>query len=133
MPRYCADIIFLVSLPAPHHHRRSRAGHRPAEIGRDLGVPHLAATALAIIESVLPSAIRPDRTVVVRIMAELADILDHHRDAMGVALAEMTARRIVRPFAAELDGAVGHIVTTLALPTETVILELQHRGEGERV
>src|SRR5215470_10300872 len=105
MPSYC----FLSSTP-PHHHRRSRAGHRPAEIGRDLGVPHLAATALAIIVGVPASAIGPDRTAVVRIVAELTDVLDHHGDAVGVALAEMATRRVVRPFPAEHDGAVRDIV-----------------------
>src|ERR1700759_383550 len=106
MPRYCAEIIFASPLAAAHHHRRSRAGHRPAEIGRHLGIPHLTATALTMIIGVLPLAIGPDRTTVVGIVAELADILDHHGDAVGVALAEMSARRVVRPLAAERDGAV---------------------------
>src|SRR5215469_17932933 len=88
-------------LPPPHHYRRSRAGHRPAEIGRYLGVPHLAATALAIIVGVLAPAVGPDRTAVVRIVAELADVLDHHGDAVSVTLAKMAARCVVRPFPAE--------------------------------
>src|SRR6185437_9888183 len=62
------------NLAAPHHHRRSRAGHGPAEIGRQLGVPHLAATALAMVIGVLAPAIGPDRTAVVRIVAKLADV-----------------------------------------------------------
>src|SRR5215831_13178290 len=89
--------ICLLPLPPPHHHRRSRAGHRPAEIGRYFGVPHLAATALAIVVGVLPPAVGPDRAAVVRIVAELADILDDHCDAVGIALAEMATRCVVRP------------------------------------
>src|SRR5438045_8448173 len=107
MPRYCADIMLL---SPPHHHGRSGAGHRPAEIGGQLGVLHLAATALAIIVGMLPLAIGPDRTAVVGIVAELTHILDHHGDAMGIAFAEMAARGVVRPFAAEHDGAVGDVV-----------------------
>src|SRR5262252_10308339 len=125
MPRYCADIIFSPchfsierSLPPPHHHRRSRAGHRPAEIGRYFGVPHLAATALAIVVGVLPPAIGPDRAAVVRIVAELADILDDHCDAVGIALAEMATRCVVRPFPAEHDGAIRDVVAALALLAE---------------
>src|SRR5215469_17383328 len=97
-------------LPPPHHHRRSRAGHRPAEIGRYLGVPHLAATALAIIVGVLAPAVGPDWTAIVRIVAKLADVLDHHGDAVGVALAEMAAGRVVRPPSTKHDGAIGDIV-----------------------
>src|SRR5690242_15270223 len=98
MPRYCAEII---ALPLPHHHGRPRAGHRPAEIGRDLGILDLTATALAIIVGMLPLAIRSDRATIVGIVAKLPHILDHHGDAVGIALAEMAAGRVVRPLAAE--------------------------------
>src|SRR5438105_2129424 len=117
MPRYCADIMFS---PPPHHHGRSRAGHRPTEIGRHLGIPHLAATTLAIIVAVLPPAIGPDGATIVRIVAELAHVLDHHGDAVGIAFAEMATRGVVRPFPTEHDGAVRDIVAALALPAEAV-------------
>src|SRR5512140_3631431 len=100
MPRYSADIIFS---PPSHDHGRSCAGHRPAEIGRDLGVFHLAAAALAIVVSMPAPAIGPDRTAIVGIVAELADVLDHHGDAVGVALTEMATRRVVGPFSTEHD------------------------------
>ena len=81
----------------------------------------------------LPPAVRPDRTAIVRIVAELTHVLDHHGDAMGIAFAEMAARRVVRPFSTEHDGAVGDVVAAVALLAEAVILELQHGGEGEGV
>ena len=61
----------------------------PAEIGGDLDILHLTATTLAIIVGVLALAIRPDRTAIVRIVAELADVLDHHVHAVRIALAQM--------------------------------------------
>ena len=96
-------------------------------------VLHLATTTLAIIVGMLPPAIGPDRATIVRIVAELAHVLDHHGDAVGIAFAEMATRRVVRPFSTEHDGAVGDVVAALALPAEAVILELQHGGEGEGV
>src|SRR5450755_3092293 len=81
----------------------------------------------------LAPAIGPDRTAIVRIVAELADVLDHHGNAVGVALAEMATGCVVRPFSTEHDGTVRDIVTALALLAEAVILELQHGGEGEGV
>src|ERR1043166_1409753 len=130
MPRYCADII---SLPPPHHHGRSRAGHRPTEIGRSLGIFHLATATLAIIVGVLPPAVGPDRTTIIRIMAELTHVLDHHGDAVSIALGVMATRRVIRAFPAEHDGAVGDVVAALAFLAEAVILQLQHGGEGKGV
>src|SRR4029079_18860488 len=54
-------------------------------------------------------------------------------DAVGIALTEMAARCVVRPFPAEHDGAVRDVVATLPLLAEAVVLELQHGGEGEGV
>src|SRR5437868_6162342 len=45
----------------------------------------------------------------------------------------MAAAGIVGPSAAELDGAARDVIAALALLAEAVILELQHRREGEGV
>src|SRR5882757_8878442 len=110
-------------LPPPHHHCRSRAGHRPAEIGCYLCVLHLAATTLAIVVGMLAPAIGPDRTAIVRIVAELADVLYHHGDAVGVTLAEVATRCVVRSLSPEHDGTIRDVVAALALLAEAVILE----------
>ena len=81
----------------------------------------------------LPPAVGPGRATIIRIVAELTHVLDHHGDAVGIAFAEMATRRVVRPFPAEHDGAVGDVVAALAFLAEAVILQLQHRGEGEGV
>ena len=78
-------------------------------------------------------AIGPDRATIVRIVAELSDVLDNHGDAVGVALTEMATRGVVRPFSTEHDGAVRDVVAAVALLAEAVVLELQHGGEGKRI
>src|SRR6516164_4346431 len=45
----------------------------------------------------------------------------------------MAAARIVGPSPAELDRAAADVFAAFALFAEAVILELQHRGEGEGV
>src|SRR5438045_2240255 len=45
----------------------------------------------------------------------------------------MPAAGVVGPTAAELDRAVANVFAALALLAEAVILELQHRREGEGV
>ena len=94
---------------------------------------HLAAAALAIVIGVLAFAVRPDRAGIVDVVAKLADVLDHHVHAVRVALAQMPAGGVVRPLAAQPRDAGGDIFAALALLAEAVILQLQHRGEGERV
>src|ERR1700730_13599637 len=134
MPRYCALIdMFASPSAAPHHHGRAGARHPPAEIGGDLGLPRLAAAALAIVVAVAALAVAADRAGIVGVVAQLPHILDHHVDAVGVALAEMAAAGVVWALAAEPDGAVADILPALALLAEAVILELQHRREGEGV
>ena len=96
-------------------------------------VLHLAAAALAVVVGVLALAVRPDRTGIVDVVAQLAHVLDHHVHAVRVALAQMAAAGVVRPLAAQPDGAVADVVAALALLAEAVILELQHGGEGEGV
>src|SRR5262249_33085670 len=64
---------------------------------------------------------------------ELTNVLDHHRHAVRVALAEVTAGRVVGAPSSELDDAARHVCAAFALLAETVLLELEHRGEGERV
>src|SRR6516164_1825730 len=78
-------------------------------------------------------AIRPDRATIVRIVAELSDVLDNHGDAVGVALTEMATRGVVRPFSTEHDGTVRDVVAAVALLAEAVVLELQHGGEGKGI
>ena len=94
---------------------------------------HLPAAALAIIVGVLAFPVRTDRAGIVHVMAQLAHVLDHHVHAVGVPLAQMPARGVVRPPAAQPHGAVGDVVAAFALLAEPVILKLQHRGEGEGV
>src|ERR1051326_4556049 len=119
--------------PAPHHHGRAGAGHGPAEVGGDFDVLRLAAAALAIVIGVAALAVGTDRAAVVHVMAQLAHVLDHHVDAVGVALAQMPAAGVVGSPPAEPDGAVAHVMPAFALLAEAVVLELKHRGERERV
>src|SRR6266436_10104839 len=105
--------------------------HGPSEVHRDAGVPHLSAPPRSVVIAVL--ALGPPRAGVVDLAAELADVLDHHRHAMGVALAEMAARGVVGTAAAQLDDAARDIGPALALLAEAVLLELQHGGEREGV
>jgi len=70
---------------------------------------------------------------IVGVVTQLPGVLDDHVHAVGVALAEMAARGVVGPLAAELDRAARHILAALALLAEPVFLELQHRREGEGV
>ena len=57
-------------------------------------------------------------------LTELADVLDHHGDAVGVALTEMATRCVVRSFSTEHDGTIRDIAAALALLAEAVVLEL---------
>ena len=93
----------------------------------------LPAAALAVVVGVLALAVGPDRTRIVDVVAQLAHVLDHHVEAVRVALAQMAAAGVVGPLAAEPDRAVAHVVAALALLAEAVVLELQHGGEGEGV
>src|SRR5262249_48335816 len=108
---------------APHDHGRAGARHRPAEIGRDFDVLHLSAAAFAVVMGMPALAVCSDGTGVVRIMAELAHILDHHVDAVGIALAEVAAAGVVGPPSAQPNGAVADIVAALALFAEAVVFE----------
>src|SRR6516225_10662321 len=123
----------FASSPTPHDHGRSRARHRPAEIGAHLAVSNLTAATLPVVVGVLAPAVGANRAAVVDIVAQLADVFDHHVHAVGVALAQVPAAGIVGPLAAEADGAVADVVPPLALIAEAVIFELQHGGEGEGV
>src|SRR5438477_3021923 len=87
----------------PHDQRRSGRRHGPAEVHGDAGVLHLAALARGVVVAV--AALGGSRAVVVDLAAELPDVLDHHRHAVGVPLAEMAARGVVGTATAELDDA----------------------------
>src|SRR4051794_4578720 len=80
-----------------------------------------------------PLAVRSRGTGVVDVPAQLAHILDDHVHAVRVALAEMPAARVVRTLSAEAHDAASDVVPAFALRTETVLLELEHRGERECV
>src|SRR5919106_5852664 len=108
-------------------------GRAPAEVGGELDILHLAAAALAIVEGVNAAAALADRAIIVDVVAQLAHVLDHHADAVGVALAQMAAAGVVRPPAAEMDDAVAAVGAAFAGLTEAVGLELQERCEGEGV
>src|SRR5712691_7846280 len=88
---------------SPEDESAARGGHGPAEVHGDFGVLDLAATAGRVVVGVL--ALGGTGAVVVHGAAELAHVLDDHRHAVRVTLAEMTARRVVRPLAAEFDDA----------------------------
>src|SRR5262249_5138592 len=103
------------------------------EIGGHLDVAHLAAAAFAVVIAVDALAVGPTRAIVVGVVAELAHILDHHVEAVRVALAEMAAAGVVGSPPAEADGAVADIVPAFAGLAEAVGFELQHRGKGEGV
>src|SRR5262245_28746329 len=116
-----------------HDHGRPGSRIGPAQIGRQLALLDLPAAAFAIVVGVAALAVGPDRTGIVDVVAQLAHVLDHHVLAVGLALAEMAAARIVGPTAAEANRAVADIGPAIALLAEAVILELQHGGEGEGV
>ena len=118
---------------AAHDHRRRGRRIGPAEIGADFDILDLAAAAFAVVVGVLALAVGADRAGIVGVVAQLAGVLDDHVHAVGVALAQMAARGVVGPLAAERDRAVRHVVAALALFAEAVILELQHRRKGEGV
>src|SRR5262245_18015837 len=118
---------------SPHYHGRARARHGPAEIGGDFALLHLATAALAVVVGVPALAVRSDRTGIIDIVAQLSHVLDHHVHAVRIALTQVAAAGIVGPPSAEANGAIADIVTTFALLAKTVVLELQHGGEGERV
>src|SRR5467141_3897309 len=90
-----------------HDQGAAGGGHGPAEVHRDLRVLHLTATAGGIVVGV--HALGGARAVVVDDAAELAHVLDHHRHAVRVALAEVAAGRVVGALAAELDDPARHV------------------------
>src|SRR5262245_3054444 len=126
MPRYSTLGIFSLTLPSPHRgegeslvvHDEGGAGrrHRPAEIHGDLGVLDLSALPRGVVVAVL--ALSRTRAVVVHPAAELAHVLDDHAHAVGVALAEMAARRVVGPLAPQLDDAARDVGAAFALLAE---------------
>src|ERR1700722_4892588 len=126
MPRYSARVAISRPSPltAPHDHGRS--GHRigPTQIGSHLDVAHLAAAALAIVESVLPLAVRPDGTRIIRVVAQLAHVLDHHVHTVRISPAQMAARGVLRPFSSQSGDARRDVLAALTLLAEAVILEL---------
>src|SRR6187431_470094 len=99
----------------PHDHGGPGAGHRPAEVRTDFGALHLAAAAFAVVIGVLALPVGADRAGVVDVMPQLAHVLDHHGDAVGVGLAQVPAGGVVRPLAAEFYRAVADVVAALAL------------------
>src|SRR5262245_11270134 len=119
------------SSSSPQNERAAGRRYRPAEIHRDLGVLHLAALARRVVVGV--HALGGSWAVIVHGAAELAYVLDDHVHAVGVALAEVTTRGVVRALAAQPDDPAAHVVAPLALLAEAVLLELEHRGERERV
>src|SRR5206468_3849849 len=76
-------------LAAPHDHGGAGARHRPAHVAAHLGAFDLAAAALLVVVGVPSFAVGPDRTRVVGVVAQLAHVLDHHVDPVGVALAQV--------------------------------------------
>src|SRR4051812_6253802 len=80
----------------------------------------------------LPYAVR-NWARVVGLTAKLAYIFDHHADPVGVPFAKMPTAGIVGTFPAEPNGPVANILTSFALLAKSVVLELQHRREGERI
>src|SRR5258706_9018139 len=121
MPRYWTGWGMRAPLFA-HDQGAAGGGHGPAEVHRDLGVLHLAAVAGGVVERV--HALGGARAVVVHGAAELPHVLDHHRHAVRVALAEVAAGRVVGALAAELDDPARHVRPPLALLAEPVLLKL---------
>src|SRR5437867_9800032 len=137
MPRYWtgwgmrAPRDRISDLSSAHDQGAAGGRHGPAEIHRDLDVLHLAAMAGGVVVGV--HAVGGAGAVVVHGAAELAHVLDHHRHAVRVALAEVATRRVVGALAAELDDAARDVRAAFALLAESVLLELQHCREREGV
>src|SRR4029450_3569941 len=113
MPRYWTGWGIELS---PHDERATGRRHCPSQVHGDLGVFDLPALPRRVVVAVL--ALGGARAGVVDGAAKLAHVLDHHRHAVRVALAEVAARRVVRPLAAELDDAARDVGAALALLAE---------------
>src|SRR5262249_12338446 len=94
---------------------------------------NLPAAAFSIVIAVIAFAVGTYGTTVVHVVTQLTHVLDHHVHPVRVALAKMSAARIVRPPSAELDGAIADVVPALALLAEPIVLKLQHGRECKGV
>src|SRR4029077_5370602 len=133
MPRYCTGGGIRSSLSGlarlvTHDQGATGRGHGPAEVHRDLGVLDLTTMARRVVVGVHPFG--GARAVIVHGTAQLTHVLDHHRHAVGVALAEVAARSIIRALAAELDDPARDVGAAPAFLAEGVLLRLPHRGGG---
>src|ERR1700761_2983314 len=118
------DIVFPPLGAAPHDH--GGPGHRvgPTEIGGYFHTFDLAAAPLAIVEAVLALAVRANRARIVDVVTQLAHVFDHHIHPVGVALAEVAARRILRAASAQTGDAGRNVLTTLAFLAKAIVLQL---------
>src|SRR5262249_38153408 len=110
------------------------AGERrgaPPHVHGQLDISDLTTAALAVVIGVL--AVGGARTVVIHLVAKLADVLYHHVHAMGVALAQVSAARVGGPPPPELKYAARHVVAPFTDRAETVAFEQQYRREREGV
>ncbi len=113
----CSAMPEIVAVDAWH---RSVSLYQPLRMTIDdavagLAQPRLALTSTSltwrqppslVVVGVLALAVGADRAGIVDVVAQLPHVLDHHVHAVGVALAQMAARGVVRPLAAERDRAV---------------------------
>src|SRR5437867_1993593 len=121
MPRYSTFPIVRGLRSVVEDEGGAGGWHGPAEVHRDLRVLHLSALARRVVVRV--PAPRGAGAIVVHGAAELADVLDDHRHAVRVALAEVAAGRVVRAAAAQLDDAARDVLPALALLAEAVLLD----------
>src|SRR5437764_4577799 len=78
-------------------------------------------------------ALGPAWTGVVSPMPELAHVLDHHADAMRVALRKMATGEVRGQLMVKLQTSAFDKLTCLSLATKAVGLELNQRREGKGV
>src|SRR5262249_34575968 len=129
----CSQLSASTESSGSHSAQDEAARHvfpSPRHPAADARVSDLAASGCAIV-GVLPFA--PSRTGVVDPMAQLARVLDHHLDAVSVALRQMSAGQIARQFVIDLEPPAFYKFSCLARSAKAVGLELNEGGERERV
>ena len=80
-----------------------------------------------------PLALGPERTGIIDLAAQLANVLDHQIHAVGIALAELAAAGVVGPLGAETGDAAADVVAALALGAEPEVFQREHAGEGKGI
>src|SRR5580698_1060762 len=102
----------------------------PAHAVADIRFAQLAASGFEIVSML---SFGPSGTCVVGAMTQLANVLDHHLDAVRIAFREMAARQVARQLVIDLQASALDEFSGLATAAEAVGLELNQSGESKSV